>query len=63
MAANPTLGDDLLQGAEAIAEYLDIKKRRVFYLVGIGAIPVTRLGRLIVARKSELDRALRALAE
>ena len=54
---NSSLSDDLLEGAEAIAQFLygDIgKKKRVYYLAKQGELPVFRLGEVIHARKSAL---------
>ena len=56
------LRDDLLHGAQAIADYIGIPLRKAYYLIGRRAIPVRRLGkRAIIARRSEIDAALRAL--
>jgi hypothetical protein len=49
------LGDDLLEGADAIAEFLfgnKNKRRRVYYLTD--QLPIFRLGTSICARKSSL---------
>jgi hypothetical protein len=46
---------DLLQGAEAIAEFLwgsPALRRRVYHLVATSNIPVFKLGSMICARKS-----------
>jgi hypothetical protein len=56
-----TLGDDLLRGADAIAEFLfgDRRERRkIYYLTseGRGQLPHFRLGAIICARKSTLVR-------
>ena len=57
-----TLSDDLLTGAGAIAEYIGWDRRRIYYAVQRGSLPITRVGNLLVARKSELERALSAAA-
>lgn len=57
-----TLSDDLLKGAEAIAAHLKCQRWEVYYRASKGEIPVTRKGRTIYARKSELDRAFSAAA-
>ena len=49
-----SLADDLLYGAEPIAEFLGLKKEQVFYLVRTGKLPVTRLGERIVGSKTVL---------
>jgi hypothetical protein len=64
-AAVPGLGDDLLRGAEAIAEFLfgDRRERRkVYYLMGEARVqlPHFRLGTIICARKSTLVRWIEA---
>lgn len=51
------LHSDLLDGADAIAEFLfgDRKKRRrVYHLAEAGQLPVFRLGQSICARRSVL---------
>jgi hypothetical protein len=57
MPADETLGDDLLEGAAAIAQFLfnDPKKRRkVYHLVEHSKLPVFWLGKIICGRKSTL---------
>lgn len=54
---NSNLSEDMLAGAGAIAEFLfgdQKKKKRVYYLVQQGELPVFRLGDVIHARKSVL---------
>jgi hypothetical protein len=49
---------DLLWGVPEIAAYIQRNHRTTYYLIGKGAVPVTKLGaRTIVARKSVIDRA------
>ena len=48
------LRDDLLMGARAIAEFMGIYVRRVFYLAEHGKIPVFKLGERWHARRSTL---------
>jgi hypothetical protein len=60
-----SLSDDLLIGAAPIAEFLfgddsRIAQRRVYHYVTMGYLPVRRLGRLIVARRTEIARAMSA---
>jgi hypothetical protein len=56
-AAQPS--DDLLWGAPAIAGYLGIKVDRVYYLIRIGKLPVSKLGaKMLVASKRQLQRAI-----
>ena len=64
-AAGPGLGDDLLRGAEAIAEFLfgdPRERRKVYYLTSEGRaqLPHFRLGTIICARKSTLLRWIEA---
>lgn len=63
--AAPGLGDDLLRGADAIAEFLFCdrrQRRKVYYLTGEGRVqlPHFRLGTTICARKSTLLRWIEA---
>jgi hypothetical protein len=51
----PSLADDLIKGAQAIADYLGFDVRSVYHGVESGYLPVDRIGRLFVARKSVLD--------
>jgi hypothetical protein len=60
-APPPSLGDDLLRGASAIAEFLfgdRSQRRKVYYLTGEATVrmPYFRLGAIICARKSTLLR-------
>ena len=50
------LSEDLLTGAKAIAEYLGWPARKIFYAQKY--LPIRTVGRTLIARKSELDRAL-----
>lgn len=52
------LADDLLTGATAIAEYLGWPERRVRHADRMKYLPIGRCGQILIARKSELDRAL-----
>ena len=49
-----TLKIEILDGAEAIANFLSLRKRTIYHLAETGAIPVFRLGSKIMARKSTL---------
>jgi hypothetical protein len=57
----PTIADDMLEGAEAIAAFLGFKRRQVFHIVKEGRLPVFHLGNKIFARKSTLVAHLAAL--
>lgn len=54
------LANDLLDGASEIAIYLGRPRRTVYWMIASGFLPVTRAGRRIYARKSEIDRAFSA---
>jgi hypothetical protein len=52
-----SLADDLLVGAEAIAQFVfgtPEKKRKIYWLTDIGDLPTFRLGNMICARRSTL---------
>ncbi|NTA35994.1 helix-turn-helix domain-containing protein [Agrobacterium salinitolerans] len=53
-ASNDNLKDDILKGADAIAEFIGEDRRAVYHLVKKGSIPTFRLGENIRARKSTL---------
>ncbi len=51
------LADDILEGADAIAEFLFGSKdmrRKIYYLAECSRLPVFRLGSMLCARKSVL---------
>ena len=52
------LRDDLLTGAIAIAEYTGWTVRRVYYAAEQKHLPIGRVGQTLIARRSELKRAL-----
>jgi hypothetical protein len=52
--------DGWLRGAERIADYIDSPRSRVYALASARRIPVHRDGSALIARRSELDRWLRA---
>lgn len=54
---NDTLADDLLTGAKEIADFLGWNPRRVFHAAAQGHLPIKSIGRMLIARKSELERA------
>jgi hypothetical protein len=60
MDTKSQLGDDLLTGAGEIADYLKWPVRRVYHHANRGYLPIKHVGQLLIARKSELDRALSA---
>ena len=51
------LADDLLRGADAIAEFIlgdPAKRRQIYHLTQKGQIPVFKIGATLCARKSRL---------
>ena len=56
---NPdSLSDDLLTGANEIAEFLGWSRRRVYYAAEKGYLPIKSVGRLLISRKSALIKAV-----
>lgn len=53
---------DLIEGAAAAAAFTGLSRRKIYRLVELGHLPTVRKGRRLYFRKSELDRAFRALA-
>ena len=53
---DPEFANDLLRGAETIAQFLygNGKRRQVYHLVATSNLPVFKLGSMICARKSVL---------
>jgi predicted DNA-binding transcriptional regulator AlpA len=51
------LSDDLLTGASAIAAYIGWSRSSIYHMERKGCLPIMRVGGLLVARKSELERA------
>jgi hypothetical protein len=49
------LRDDLLTGVAEIADYTGQPKRRILYLIEAHGLPVFRRGRVIHARKHQVD--------
>jgi hypothetical protein len=60
---NAALSDDLLDGAERIAEYTGWPRRRVFYLLEKGLIPAFKIGNRWTARKSRLRQHIEELED
>jgi hypothetical protein len=57
---DPDLKDDVLTGAAAIAAHIGWDVRKLYYAASKGYLPVSHVGQTLVARKSELGRALSA---
>lgn len=55
-SANPRLADDLLEGADAAADWTGLKRRAIYHMVRTNRIPHTRNGAKLIFRKSELRR-------
>jgi hypothetical protein len=51
-----SLADDLLPGAKAIAEYTGFTERQVYHQHETGALPVKKMGRLLIGSKTVLRR-------
>ena len=59
MTDTDTLADDLLRGAEQIAEFLygsASARRRVYHLTSTASLPTFKLGSILCIRKSTLLR-------
>ena len=57
MSSQQAFSDDLLRGADQIAEFLfgdSTRRRRVYHLAEQSKLPVFRLGVMVCARKSSL---------
>jgi hypothetical protein len=52
--------DGWLRGADKIGGYIDCSRSRVYALVSARRIPIHHDGSALIARRSELDRWLRA---
>jgi excisionase family DNA binding protein len=57
------LKNDLLSGAAAAAAYIGVDRRSVYRMAEQGLLPVTRKGRRLFFRKSELNVAFASYAE
>jgi hypothetical protein len=55
------LGDDLLSGGNEIAAFLGMPLREVYHLAATKRLPIGRLGRKLIASRSQLRRAAKAL--
>ena len=53
-ANDNNLAEDLLKGADAIAEYLGMDRRAVYFAVSKSRLPTFRIGTGVFARKSTL---------
>jgi len=50
------VADDLLIGADAIAAFIGVSRRSVYHLAREKQLPIGRLGKQLIARKSQLRR-------
>ena len=55
------LADDLLNGAAEIAAFLGTNTREIYHLHKTKRLPIGRLGRKLIATRSQLRRAAKAL--
>ena len=55
------LAEDLLIGADAIAEFLGVSRKSVYHLASRKRLPVGHLGKNLIASKTKLRRAIRDL--
>jgi len=53
--------DDILIGAPAIAAFLGVSKKRLYYYVSKKRLPVGKFGKNLIASKAKLRRAIRDL--
>jgi hypothetical protein len=53
-ALHSPVGDDLLLGANAIAEFLGIEPKQVYYFASRRLIPAGKLGGILTASKQKL---------
>lgn len=56
------LRDDLLPGASAAAHYVGVSPRTIYHMAERGHLPVTKIGKRLFFRKSELEAAFRSEA-
>ena len=56
-----TLGDELLEGAAEIADYMGLGLRRTFYLLEKGALPAAKLGGRYISTKTKLRERIEGL--
>jgi len=55
------LADDLLNGGNEIAEFLGVPVREVYHLARTKRLPIGHLGRKLIAFRSGLRRATKAI--
>lgn len=55
------IADDLLIGAQAIAEFLGITEAMVYHYARLKRLPVGKIGKNLIASKRKLQRAFAAL--
>jgi hypothetical protein len=63
MSVDSTFADDLLEGADAIAAFVygdKTRRRKIYHLASIQAIPTFNLGAIVCARKSTLLQWIKA---
>jgi hypothetical protein len=60
-ASKERLAEDLLIGAEAIADELGVDRDQVYYLARTKKLPIGKLGKNLIASRSKLRRAIQNL--
>jgi hypothetical protein len=55
---NRPLSEDLMIGAEAIATWLGVPARKIFYMGETGQLPLFKIGGKVAARKSTIMRRI-----
>jgi hypothetical protein len=48
------LADDMIRGADAIAEWMGLNRRQIYHLAATSRLPVFKMGSILCARKSRL---------
>lgn len=48
------LKDDMLRGADAIADFIGMPRRAIYHAISKGSLPHFRIGETVCARKSTL---------
>lgn len=48
------LADDMIRGADAIADWMGLNRRQIYHLAATSRLPVFKMGSILCARKSRL---------
>lgn len=57
-----TLKEDLLDGGEAIASFIGLPVQTTYRMIAKGEIPVIKIGKKILGRKTEITARFRSAA-